>query len=202
MNAWEPNARPAPDGSARVPPIVTVITPTIPGRFELLHEAMESVRRQTLHGVEHAILLDAHGDGPANTRNAMLEMCTTPYVAFLDDDDLLDPDHLIVLLRRLEGSEAGVAYSWPRVVGAHRVDVPRPKRTQETWKLMLAGRNVIPVTVLARTDAIRAGGCFRSEDRYEDYELWMRLHRLGWRFALEPRETWTYRMLGENRTHA
>lgn len=199
---WEASERAGPLGETPAPLVVTVITPTIPSRHELLAEAAMSVHRQTLAGVTHSILLDAHGDGPAATRNELLRTVRTPYVAFLDDDDLLEPEHLEVLLDRLELSDASVAYSYCNVIGPAAVSVPRPPRDGDVWRLMERGRNVIPITVLARTDAIRAGGCFYSEDRYEDYALWMRLRALGHDFALEPRVTWTYRMLGENRTHA
>lgn len=183
-------------------PDVSVVTPTIPGRELLLEDARLSVEEQDLAGtLEHRVMCDILGVGPARVRNALLEEVDAPLVAFLDDDDLLDPDHLSSLLALLAETDASVAYSWCRTVGPARVRVPRPLFPRETWRTMKAGRNVIPVTVVAKTSAIRAGGCFRESDRYEDYALWMRLHALKHPFALLPRETWTYRMLGENRTH-
>lgn len=195
------STRSGPAGETRVEPIVTVITPTIASRLDLLHEAMDSVRRQTLRGVEHAILLDTHSDGPARIRNAMIDAATTPYVAFLDDDDLLDPDHLETLLEALEKHEASVAYSYCRIDPPGALSVPRPQGRSAVWRMMRGGRNVIPVTVLARRDAILAGQGFWAADRYEDHALWLRLDQLGHRFHLVPRETWTYRLLGQNRTH-
>lgn len=191
--AWEPAAR-----HERAEPIVTVLTPTIESRFELLHEAAMSVRNQTLRGVEHDVLLDAHGDGPAATRNLLLAAVTTPYVAFLDDDDLLDADHCERLLRLLEATHADVAYSWHRSGPA----TPRPRRWHEATRLMRGGRNVIPVTVLAKTASIIDAGGFDPADRYEDYSLWLRMIERGCAFALEPAETWTYRLSTDGRTYA
>lgn len=201
-DAWDAASRGGTGGEAPVRPLVTVITPTIEGRFDLLHEAMDSVRRQTLAGVEHAILLDTHNDGPARLRNAMLDACHTPYVAFLDDDDLFDPDHLESLLRALEEDDASVAYSYCRVEPAGALVVPRPSDSRQVWRLMNAGRNVIPVTVLAKRSAILAGQGFWAADRYEDYSLWMRLKTLGHSFARLERETWTYRISPTGRTHS
>lgn len=194
---WSPQ-RPGPGGELRVEPRVTVITPTIPGRFDLLHEAMESVRRQTLPGVEHAVEIDTQEEGPAVLRNRMLHAATTPLVAFLDDDDLLDPTHLEELLAALELEPAGdVAWSFHR--GGPRT--PRPSSERELWRIMRAGRNCIAVTVLARRDVLLAAGGFDPAARYEDYDLWMRL-RGGARFICVARETWTYRIQTDSRTHA
>lgn len=201
-DAWDASARGGTGGEAAFAPVVTVITPTIDGRFDVLHEAMESVRRQTLVGVQHSILQDTHGDGPARLRNAMLDSCETQYVAFLDDDDLLDPDHLESLLAVLEREEASVAYSFCRVEPAGAIVVPRPSDSRQVWRLMNAGRNVIPVTVLAKRSAILAGQGFWAADRYEDYSLWMRLKTLGHSFARLERETWTYRISPTGRTHS
>lgn len=195
MNEWEANSRnPRVDGSG-----ITVITPTIPGRYELLGEAVMSVRAQTLPAVEHLILYDAWGEGPAVTRNRLLRMVRTPWVAFLDDDDVLDPDHLEVLHARvLESPGAAVAWSW------HRGGPPTPRcRTmREAARYMSAGRNVIPVTVLALTSSVIASGGFDPDARYEDYDLWMRMEKRGLGFAVVPRDTWTYRLQAESRTHA
>jgi glycosyltransferase involved in cell wall biosynthesis len=151
---------------------VTVITPTRSGREVVLLEAVDSVQAQTHPAAAHFVGLDADRAGPAAMRNALLGEVLTPLVAFLDDDDLLDPAHLETLLSEMERSGADVAQ----------------------------GRNVIPVTVLARLDAINEAGGFQSADRYEDYSLWCRMLDLGARFSLVKRETWTYRFLDDNRT--
>lgn len=179
---------------------MSVLTPTREGREETLAEAILSVQAQTLPAEAHLVMLDADREGPAVARNALLAVTETPLVAFLDDDDLLDPDHLERLVRRIERDDADVAWSWCRTTGVDAVRVPRPRTHREFETLMRGGRNVVPVTVVARLDAIQAAGCFDPVDRWEDYSLWMRMLRLGATFSCEPRETWTYRFLGENRT--
>lgn len=179
---------------------VSVLTPTIEGREERLVEAIASVQAQTLPAEAHLVMLDADRDGPASARNALLAVTETPLVAFLDDDDLLDPDHLERLVARLDEEDADVAWSWCRSEGVDAVLVPRPRTHREFETLMRGGRNVVPITVVARLDAIRAAGGFDPADRYEDYALWMRMLRLSASFVCERRETWTYRFLGENRT--
>jgi len=75
---------------------VTVITPTVPGREKLLEECIESVRKQTLQPVAHLVLMDKDKEGPAVIRNRLLKQVETEWVAFLDDDDLLMPNHFDV----------------------------------------------------------------------------------------------------------
>jgi glycosyltransferase involved in cell wall biosynthesis len=179
---------------------VTVITPTRSGREVVLLEAVDSVQAQTHPAAAHFVGLDADRAGPAAMRNALLGEVLTPLVAFLDDDDLLDPAHLETLLSEMERSGADVAWSWHRTEGRTAVSTPRPRNDRDMRRYMRQGRNVIPVTVLARLDAINEAGGFQSADRYEDYSLWCRMLDLGARFSLVKRETWTYRFLDDNRT--
>lgn len=176
-----------------------VITPSIPTREHLLVECAASVAEQTIPCTHH-IYLDRDGTGPATIRNEIMRRLTTDVVAFLDDDDLIDPDHLELLVAALLDHEADVAFSWYRKVGA----TPETERIHVwddyAYGVMLGGRNLIPVTVAARRESILAADGFNARDRYEDYSLWMRMLDARRRFIVVPRETWTYRMLGGNRT--
>lgn len=181
---------------------VTVITPTRPGREALLMEAVDCVQAQTSPPAAHFIGLDADAVGPALMRNALLSAVQTELVAFLDDDDLLDTDHIERLVGAINEPKhrADLAWSYHRTQGRGAPTTPRPRNDRDMRNYMKAGRNVIPVTVVARLAALNAAGGFQAEDRYEDYSLWCRLLDLGYRFTCVPVETWTYRFLGENRT--
>jgi hypothetical protein len=176
-----------------------VITPTIPERVDLCSEAMKSVAKQTI-ACTHHVWLDALREGPAVCRNRIMRLTACEVVAFLDDDDLLDPDHLELLVGALAEEDADLAFSWYRKHGS----TPETERIDEwddyAYGVMLGGRNLIPVTVAARREQVLAAGGF-GQERYEDYALWMRMLRRGCRFVVVPRETWTYRMFGDNRTH-
>jgi glycosyltransferase involved in cell wall biosynthesis len=183
---------------------VAVITPTIPGREQLLAEAKESVLDQTVP-TQHLIGLDARPEpeGPAIIRNVLLARASElgcEYVAFLDDDDLLDPTHIEDLTTALAADHATIAMSWYRRVG----DAPETPRfyVWDDWCLgtMLGGRNLIPITTVCRLDAIMSAGGFDPNDRYEDYSLWLRMLDQGATITVVPRETWTYRQIGGNRT--
>lgn len=187
-------------------PRVTILTPTIEGREELLVEAALSVRSQTEEAA-HLIYLDTEHRGPAWCRNQLLERVQSEWVGFLDDDDLLDPEHVEALMALLDNGGPHADLAWSRcrtefAPGVPPVHILQPIRgTSDLVGMFRRGRNWIPVTVLARTESIRAAGGFDPADRYEDYELWQRMHLLGQRFVHLPRATWTYRFLGANRTH-
>lgn len=179
--------------------LVSVITPSLPGRARELAECMESVAAQTVP-VVHLVRADVDRVGPAVIRSELLDEATTSLVAFVDDDDLIDPDHIETLSDALEAEGAALAWSWCRTTGLGAPNVPRPRNVHAAIAMLRGGRNVIPVTVVARRDLILEAGGFQPSDRYEDYALWLRMLSLGARLAYVKRETWTYRFLGENRT--
>lgn len=165
---------------------VAVITATVPGREELLAEARASVAGQTIRA-EHVVVADDHRAGAWHARNVGARAAGpgVEWLAFLDDDDLLDPDHLEALLAEADRTGADVVYSPPR---GHR---PRGIAQPFDRDALEAG-NYIAVTSLVRRRAFDAVGGF--PDTYaEDYALWLLLARLGYRFARVDRPTWTYR---------
>jgi glycosyltransferase involved in cell wall biosynthesis len=56
--------------------------------------------------------LDVDKNGAAVTRQRALDGVYTKWVAFLDDDDYLYPNHIETLLNLVHEHEADVAYSW------------------------------------------------------------------------------------------
>jgi len=78
---------------------ITVIVPTIPTRGELLNRALETVAAQTLQPAGVIVEMDQKREGAATVRNRALDRVSTEFVAFLDDDDELLPNHLKLLAR-------------------------------------------------------------------------------------------------------
>lgn len=172
---------------------VTVITPAIPERANLLAEAIASVARQTLAPAAHLVGVDFARIGPAAIRNRLASGATTEWLAFLDDDDLLDPHHLQTLAAGArEGAD--VAYTWCRVEGG---DGWNPNSHFDGARL--EGENFIPVTAAIRTSLFHQVGGFPDGPVYEDWELWRVAYRAGARFVCIPEVTWSYRLLNGNR---
>jgi glycosyltransferase involved in cell wall biosynthesis len=170
---------------------VTVITPTIAGREAQLREACASVDAQTTP-VRHIVALDWSYQGPAKARNGALKGLSTPWVAFLDDDDLLDPHHVSTLLAASDGADVVIPYC--RFAGR---TIPSRYCNRPYSREALRRHGIFPITVLARTEAVLAVGGFPS-GRYEDWLLWNAMADNGSVFRVVPEVTWTYRLDGDD----
>lgn len=102
-------------------PGITVVIPSIPPRAELLRRATDSAHGAaaelarfygTMVPVEIVTVLDERREGAAKTRHRGLIEVETEHVAFLDDDDVMHPDHL----HQLYGAalEYQADYVWSR----------------------------------------------------------------------------------------
>lgn len=187
-------------------PLVSVIMPTF-NRPGLLCAAIDSVLDQTLSNLEILVVNDGGIDvaglvggradddrvrllaHPANrgmsaARNTGLRAARGRYVAYLDDDDRYDPDHLATLVAAAESSGNALVYGDAReaVYAAH--DAARPVRREirsadfAPHDLLVINR--VPILcVLHRRACLDEVGLFdESLLTHEDWDLWIRLfHR-------------------------
>ena len=171
---------------------ITVVIPTIPGREELLNRAVRSVYAQTYQFARLILQLDEDRQGAAATRNRALEQVDTEFVAFLDDDDELYPDHLKLCARSARLNHADVVYP-----GYDAEDDPVGCFGLPFDAELLQQRNFIPVTTLCRTDAVRDAGGFQPHpdengDPCEDWGLWLAMAEQGATFVHLPVRTWRW----------
>jgi glycosyltransferase involved in cell wall biosynthesis len=180
---------------------VTVVIPTIPTRQRMFERALRSVARQT-HGPAMTVVeIDLEKSGAAATRQRGLDRVETEFVAFLDDDDELFPRHLELLAAEQARTGADVVYPWFEVVGGTD---PFPEMYGKPFDLdRLRTGQYIPITVLARTEAVRAAGGFREQMNelgwtQEDWVLWLTMADQGRSFVHLPRRTWSWHHHGGN----
>lgn len=185
---------------------VTVIVPAIPPRAgTLLPRALTSIARQTYTPRRIMVEFDHDRRGPAEMRNSMLSVVDTEYVAFLDDDDELMPEHLDRLRTTAIETDADLVYPW--------FDVKTP--TGNGWDplgefgkpfnadTLRNVKNYIPVTVLARTKVIREAGGFRNRAEppnttCEDWGCWLNMLDAGAKFHHLAEQTWIWHWHGRN----
>jgi glycosyltransferase involved in cell wall biosynthesis len=203
---------------------VTVVIPTL-GTSPYLREAVESALAERpaevivvanggaeveLEGVR--ILRRDEADRSA-ARNLGVEEARTPFVAFLDDDDVALPG-------RMERQRAALEEAWwaPLAFGRVRV-VDGNGRPRDDWNRLLDRRfsrlartgaasyeDVLAVqapiytsATMVRRDAFLAVGGFDSAfDAYEDLDLYLRLARIGDLLPLDGEPVTTYRLHGAN----
>lgn len=130
------------------------------------------------------------------------------YIAFLDQDDVVYPEHLALLLAELHGRpEADVAYSGCRVVSCHRDgaqvqvsgEVMLMNRPIEAGRLLIG--NLVPNNALLfRASTFRTVRFDETLDAYEDWDLLARLELAGYRFSMVDEITCEYRLYSESAT--
>jgi hypothetical protein len=127
-------------------------------------------------------------------------------VAFLDDDDELDVNHIRTLMDHAESTGADLVFPWHRILryGTPADDLLGASgMADEDIIPQLASRNFIPVTVLVRRSALEAVGGFpevNSEEwphpDCEDWGCWRRLADAGFTFSHVNEVTWTWHHWG------
>jgi hypothetical protein len=86
------------------PPLVTVVTPTIPGRESMLSRCEASVQAQWYPAIEHVVIWDeptTPRHWGAEARNKGLAQAKGEFIAYLDDDDEFLPNHVMFLVSAL-----------------------------------------------------------------------------------------------------
>jgi len=179
-----------------VVPVALVIT-TIPERVALLSRALKSVASQTVRPKEIHICVDNGRDGAAVNRNYGLGQSGCDYVAFLDDDDELFPDHLEKLYRTAVEHKADLVYPSHEVFRDNKPDPPKGPWMRQGLPFdadALREANFIPVTVLCnRKLAVEAGGFQNAPGtKYEDWGLWLKMLDAGAKFVHLPLKTWRW----------
>lgn len=195
---------------------VTIVIPLFnEERFVL--DAILSLKRQTVRNFEVLIVDDASTDrsaavvgkaigndrrfhllrhlrnsGLGASRNTGLRLARTPYVTFLDADDVLLPNALEIRLRRfgeltdnrVAGVYCGVVQA-PETVSADYL--PQKRSYAGRVQTFVSSEGECPFSAHApilRTDVLRLLGGFDETLRFgcEDWDMWQRVMRHGYWF--------------------
>jgi GT2 family glycosyltransferase/acetyltransferase-like isoleucine patch superfamily enzyme len=209
-------------------PLVTIVTRTYRKREEFLRQSIMSVLNQTYRNIELIVVEDGGATmrslvektpsvdglsvrffglekvGRSVTGNHGLEMATGRYCMFLDDDDLLFPDHVEILVAALLKEEHAVAaYSLAMEVGTvaggegRYVEVSHETNVafkQDFDYETLLDHNYIPIqSILFKRDLYTKRGGFETDmSNLEDWNLWLRYAYKN-RFCYVPKTTSLFR---------
>jgi cellulose synthase/poly-beta-1,6-N-acetylglucosamine synthase-like glycosyltransferase len=186
-----------------------------------LRDSVESVLAQTVPDLElivvdnaskppaRDVLADVRDDrmrlvrlrrnlGTAGARNAALRLARAPLVSQLDSDDQWEPDYLEHVLPCFDDPAVGLAYANAHIIGhptGHDDYIGDPSVHPMHEFPKIAEQNPIPCpTATIRAGAARAvGGYALWQWMAEDYHLYLKLARAGWRFAYVHRQLARYR---------
>ena len=179
---------------------VTVCIPTIPVRGTLLTRAVQSVVAQSRPAAAISIAADLDRQGAGPTRTRAIEAATTDWVALLDDDDELYPQHLERLCAHAVETGADLVFPWfdtqPAGGDPFIDEQGRPTHEGRPWDP--AAPHMFPVTVLARRDLLLTVGGFgppQDPDGWcsgEDWHTWLELAAVGATIVHLPERTWVW----------
>lgn len=164
---------------------VTVITPAIITRLDMLEKCIKSVNEQELRPIDHLIYLDHNRHGVMYAVNKLINSVTTTYTQFLSDDNYFYPQHIKKLLAKIKEANADVAYAYPDVVGRD-ISFDVPFSADELRK-----RNFISEP-LCRTDALKDACGFLKNSPVEDWHMYLRMLGNGCKFVHVPEHTWCF----------
>lgn len=175
---------------------VTVAIPAHEPRLKngMLARALESVAAQLHPPAAISVAIDYNHAGAPHTRQRALDAVTTPWVAFLDSDDTLDPEHLELLAGCANREGADYVFSYfhgADVLGSFGKEFD-PEHPHETT-----------ITTLVRTELAKSVGfqalTDRSANTGEDAFFTRGCVARGAKIVHLPIRTWTYTM-GEHNT--
>jgi hypothetical protein len=172
-------------------PQLTLVTASLPDRAKMLREMLASVELQIVHPNEHLISVSYGHQVPK--LNRLIGLVQTDWFIQVDDDDLLYPNHLMVLAETLMANpDADVVWTWCDVEG-------RDWSPNEPYqRSVLRDRNYIPSNCALRTDLVKSLGGHREGWGHHDHDLLHRVEEAGGRFVNVPTVTWRYRFHGRN----
>lgn len=187
------------------------------GRPEL-EEALASLAAQSWDRIE-AVVVDARGAPPVElpvtcgrfpvravrrgrplgrsaAANAGLDEARGDLVGFLDEDDLVDPDHFEHLVREL-ATHPDVTLAYAGVRTSSDVSYGAPDLNRPFDQLELMRGNFIPIhAAVFRRRPVEEGCRFdESLDEFEDWDFWLQLAERG-PFLHVDRVSATYRLGG------
>lgn len=188
-------------------PTVSIIVRT-KNRRDLLERCLESINRQLYKQIEVVVINDGGEDvedmlqqvhypyqyerheqsvGRAAALNKGILLASGTYINILDDDDLMYPNHIALLMSEVIFNQQRVVYS--------NALLRREFKQDDTWKTkakslryaqdfdheMLRQSNYIPVlTALFEKElAVQIGGANEEYHVLEDWDFWIRLSDLS-----------------------
>lgn len=141
-------------------------------------------------------------------RNTALKHARGEFVSYLDADDRWLPQYLETVLPRLEEDPGiGLVYANCHIVDhptGHDDYIGDPSPHPIDTFPKIAEANPVPaLTATMRTEAVRnVGGFAQWLWVCDDYHLWMKLARAGWRFAYVHEQLAIYRWPTKERGHS
>lgn len=182
---------------------VSVVIPTY-NRAELINRAIESVLQQTYSDIEIIVVDDASEDetesavkkikseklryirlkqngGACKARNTGIRAAKGNYVAFLDSDDIWNPDKLEKQMTFLREKKAEVVAcnGWYKKGEMERLIAKQQDKEVVDLDDLLNANCITTGALLVKRDMLISVGCFDERlPRYQDWDLVLRIAKI------------------------
>lgn len=190
-----------------------------------LREAVKSILNQTFSDFEFIIINDGSTDrtpeiletikdprvrvinqpnrGLTVSLNRGIRLAQGEYIARMDADDISEPERLERQVEIIDRNpNIALVGCWYKVVDEQGKVLAHRKLPIDSDKLAkeLVHRNILcHGSVLIRKDAVEAVGLYNESLRYaQDYELWLRMLREGFKASVVPDFLYSYRISPES----
>ena len=176
------------------PPILSILTPTIPGRetqVQALQAKIESQDADEL--VEHLVLSDNRRRSIGAKRQALIDVARGQYVAFVDDDDDISDDYVASILEAAKSGAGVITFHQRAIYNGLETEVrfgirhkdgpfqPGGVTTRAPWHVCAWKRETVY-------------GCLFGESNYGEDLVWCKQARLRVKTGLHiPRVLHYYR---------
>lgn len=210
-------------------PAVSVVVPTY-NHAKFLRAAIQSVLDQTFSDWEMVIVNNYSEDETeevvasfadsrihlvnfrnhgviAASRNHGIGLARGEFIAFLDSDDVWYPEKLERCMDALAAGADLVCHGehWVKEGASPREVHYGPENRGKYGSLLFDGNCISTSATVVRKSALSAVGGFSEEAEFvtaEDYELWLKLAKAGFRFAFIGEILGEYRLHGGNQSKA
>ena len=198
-------------------PLISVALPVYNAE-KYLAEAIDSILNQTFTDFELIIIDDGSKDKSLEiiqkyqlldsrikvvtrenkklvaTLNEIINLASGKWIARMDQDDIALPHRFERQLAWLEETCADACGSWVKVFGAGNNQVVKhPHTVQATNLELLFGSPFAHPTVMMKTNLVRQLNYDNNWEFCEDYDLWERAARAGWKMTNVPEVLLLYR---------
>ena len=199
-------------------PLISVAMPVYNGE-EYLAEAIESILAQSFTNFELIIIDDGSTDNSlkvlrayekrdkrirliarenrnlATTLNDIIDLAVGKWIARMDQDDIALPERFEKQLAWLDATGADIGGSWVQFFGTSDKRILKHAQSDEAIKVeLLFGSAFAHPSVMMKTELIKKLRYDKAWEKCEDYDLWERAARAGWKMTNIPEMLLLYRL--------
>lgn len=204
--------------SEKTAPTISVALPVYNGE-RYLAEAIDSILAQTFIDFELIIIDDGSTDasqgilrdyekrddrirlifrenrGLVVTLNEIIDLARGKWIARMDQDDIALSQRFEKQLRWLEKTGADICGSWVHRFGSIDSRIVKLRQTDDAIKMeMLFGSPFAHPAVIMKTNLVRQLRYDEEWENAEDYDLWVRAAKNGWKMTNVPEVLMRYRV--------